>query len=138
MWRSKKFIVIALLATVLLVGSIGGIALAQTENGDDSQPKALLDRVCEIYEDNTGVAIDSGELQKAFNEAQSEAQAKALENRLAKMVENGVIDETQKQELLDWWQSRPDMPFNFGFGGRVGFHGMGGPRGFWGPCAPAE
>ena len=137
MWRSKKFIVIAILATVLLVGSIGGVALAQ-DNGDDSQPKALLDRVCEIYEGNTGVAIDSEELQKAFNEAQSEMRAEALENRLTKMVEEGVIDEAQKQELLEWWQSRPDMPFNFGFGDRGGFHGMGGPPGFWGPRAPAE
>ena len=34
----QEFIVATLVATVLLVGSIGGVALAQTENGGDTQP----------------------------------------------------------------------------------------------------
>ena len=55
---------------MVLVGSITGVVLAQTGNGDDSQakagPEALLGRVCEVYEENTGVAIDSQELEKAF------------------------------------------------------------------------
>lgn len=41
MWRSKKFIVGAVLATVLLAGSLGGIALAnegEDDNGADYQP----------------------------------------------------------------------------------------------------
>ena len=33
MWRSKKFIVIAVLSAVLLAGSIGGIALADVNRG---------------------------------------------------------------------------------------------------------
>ena len=40
MWRSKKFIIIAVIAAVVLVGSIGGVVLAQTGNGDESQPQA--------------------------------------------------------------------------------------------------
>ena len=32
MWRSKKFIIVALLAVVVLVGSIGGVVLAQTKS----------------------------------------------------------------------------------------------------------
>jgi len=142
MWRSKKFILITVLAAVVLAGSIGGIVLA-ADNGDASQPGAkygaLLDRVFEIYEQKTGVAIDQEALKDAFAQARSEMQAAAMAARLAKMVENGVIDETQAEELQEWWQSRPDdVPFGPGLRGPGGFRGMGGMRGFGGPCAPIE
>ena len=135
MWSTKKFIIAMALAAVLAIASVGGVVLAQ-ENEDEagSQPEAqraaLLERICEIYEDNTGTAIDAEELQAAFAEAQSEMREAAMEARLTEMVENGVIDETQAQELQDWWESRPeDLPFGFGLmaaGGKGpcgGFHG---------------
>ena len=34
MWRSKKFIVAAVLATVILVGSIGGVVMAADGDGE--------------------------------------------------------------------------------------------------------
>lgn len=139
MWRSKKFIIVAVLTAVVLAGSIGGVVLT---NDDENQPRArheaLLDRVCEIYEENTGIAIDADELQKAYAEAQSEMQAAVMEDRLAKMVESGVIDETQAQELQEWWESRPeDVPFGPGLRGPGGFRGMGGMHGFGGMFGPA-
>lgn len=132
MWRSKKFIIITVLAVVALAGSIGGVALAQG-NGDDNgtqpgaQQAALLERVCEIYQDNTGTAINADDLQNAFAQAQSETFAAAMEARLAEMVENGVLDEEQAQALQEWWQSRPDVPIV----PRLGGQGM--QRGFCGP-----
>jgi hypothetical protein len=136
MWRSKKVIVIAVLATVLLAGSIGGVAFAQADNGDDGQPEpkcgALLDRVCEIYEDKTGVAIDSEALKDSFAQAQGEMRNEALENHLDKLVEDGKITRDEANEFLEWQQSRPDVPVQFGFRGR----GMGGPRGWGGLSAP--
>jgi len=130
MWRSKKFIIITVLAAVLAVGSIGGIALAQ-ENEEDS-PAAkfgeFMEKVCAIYEDNTGTAINAEELQKAFTQAQSEMHTAAMEARQAKMVENGMLDETQAQELQDWWESRPeDLPFRPGLMARGGERPFGGP-----------
>jgi len=139
MWRSKKFIVVAVLAAVILSGTIGGVVLAT--NGDEIEPEALLDRVCEIYQENTGVAIDQEALKDAFAQAQSEMQIEALETRLQSLVEEGEITQAQADEYLDWWQAKPDVSFGFGFGGRGGFRGMGGPRGmhsFGWPCAPTE
>ena len=139
MWRSKKFIVVAVLAAVILSGTIGGVVLAT--NGDEIEPEALLDRVCEIYQENTGVAIDQEALTDAFAQAQSEMQIEALETRLQSLVEEGEITQAQADEYLDWWQAKPDVSFGFGFGGRGGFRGMGGPRGmhsFGWPCAPTE
>jgi len=116
MWRSKKFIIVAVLATVVLVGSISGVVLAQSDNGDDNQPPAqqgaLLDKVCEIYEQNTGVAIDPQELQNAYAQARSEMLEEALENRLQNLVEQGKITQEEADQYKAWWQGRPDMePF---------------------------
>ena len=141
MWRSKKFIVLALLAIVVLAGSIGGVALANTENGDDSQPEsqyeALLDRVCEIYEENTGVAINPQELKDAFAQARSEMRDGALDRHFQNLIDQGSISQDEADQYQEWLQARPDVPlqrpFSHGFGSR-GFHG--GPSGWGGICAP--
>jgi len=139
MWRGKKVMVIAL-AAVLLVGSSVGVVAAQ--NGDDSQPNAanqtLLDRVCEIYEENTGTTVDQQALQDAFAQARSEIQAEAMQNRLANLVEQGRITQDEADQYLEWWQARPDVAVGFGFRGHGGFCRMGGPLGWGGPGAPTE
>ena len=130
MWRNKKTVLMALLATVLLVGTIGGVAVAQANNGGDSQALdqrgALLDRVCEIYEQNTGTAIDQEALEDAFAQARSEMQAEAMQNRLQNLVDQGTITQEEADQYTEWWESRPDVelprPFGPGFGGP-------GPRG---------
>ena len=140
MTRSKKFVLVTLLATVALVGSISGVVAAQ--NGDDSQPNAanqtanqtvnqtLLDRVCEIYQENTGVAIDPQALEDAFAQAQSEKLQEALDSRLQYLVDQGKITQGEADQYKEWWQSRPDVPLGLGFGGH------GGLRGWGGLCAP--
>jgi len=146
MRRSKKLIIAAVLAGVLLFGSLGGIALA--DDGDDG-PAAkfgeFIDKVIANYE-GEGYTLESPEaLKQAFAdtrtemaEARAEMRAAAMESRLAKLVEEGKITEEEADELQGWWQSRPDVPVKFGLRGHSGFRGMGGVRGFGGPCAPAE
>jgi hypothetical protein len=128
MMRSKKFVLVTTLAAVVLVGSITGAVLAQ--NGDDSQPEArhwaLLERACEIYEDNTGVAIDSEALKDAFAQARSEMRAKALQTRLQYLVEQGTITQDEADQYTQWWESKPDVPLRFGFRARCGPLGGGG------------
>jgi hypothetical protein len=141
MWSTKKFIIAMVVAAVLAIGSVG-VVLAQ-DNGDEdvAQPEAqhaaLLERVCEIYEDNTGTAINAEELQNAFAEAQSEMRAAAMEARIAKMVENGVLDETKAQELQEWLEAMPeDLLLRPGLGGHGMHRGFGGPGGFGPPPLP--
>ena len=134
MWRSKKFIVAVVMA-VVLVGSISGVALA-TDNGDNSQPEAehgaMLERVCEIYQENTGTAIDAQALKEALAQAQGEIQAAAMENRLQKLVDEGEITQEEADQYLEWWESKPDVSIGFDS------HGRGGMRGFGGLCATME
>ena len=139
MWRSKKLIVGVVLAAALLFGSLGGVVLA-ADNGDDSQPGALFgalwDKVCAIYEEKTGDTLDQEALKDSFVQARSELQAEALQNRLQSLVDEGQITQEQADEYLEWQQSRPDVPVQFGFRGHGGFRGMGGMRGFGVPCVP--
>lgn len=132
MWRSKKFIIVAVLAAVVLAGSIGGVAFAQTST-DDSQPaaqhEAMLDKVCVIYEQNTGTAINSEELQKAFDQARSEMQDEALNNYLQSLVDEGKITQEQADQYKAWLESKPevDVPLAPGFPGHDMSRGFGGP-----------
>ena len=139
MWRSKKLIVGVVLAAALLFGSLGGVALA-ADNEDDSQPGALFgalwDKVCAIYEEKTGDTLDQEALKDSFVQARSEMRAEALQNRLQSLVDEGQITQEQADEYLEWQQSRPDVPVQFGFRGHGGFRGMGGMRGFGVPCVP--
>ena len=127
MRRHKKLIVGAVLAAVLLFGSLGGVALAD-DNEDSSQPGALFgalwDRACAIYQDNTGDDIDPEALKDAFTQARSETRAEALQNRLNYLVEQGKITQEQADEYLNWQGARPDVPVRFGFRGHGGFRGM--------------
>jgi hypothetical protein len=142
MWRSKKYLLATVLAVVVLAGSIGGVALAQTGTDDNNQPKAqneaLLDKVCVIYEQNTGVAINSAELEKAFDQARSEMQDEALNNYLQSLVDEGKITQEQADEYKAWLESKPDVgiPLAPGFPGHDMPRGFGGPGGFPGGEAP--
>ena len=134
MWRSKKSIIAVALATVVLVGVVGGTVLAQNGNEGENQPQAqhtaLLDRVCTIYEENTGNTIDSQQLKDAFAQAQGEMREEAMQNRLQYLIDQGTITQDEANQYKEWLESRPDVPVGPGFKGRGGF------RGFGGPCVP--
>ena len=147
MWRSKKYIVIAVLAAVVLVGSIGGVVLA-ADNGDTDPHEAhfdtMLDKVCEIYNANTDTDIDRDALKDAFIQARSEMlpedmpkfrkmDPEAMQDHLQELFDQGKITQEQFDEKKAWLESMSDgSPF------RCGFRGMGRPHGFPGPCAPTE
>ena len=135
MWKNKKVILVALLAGVALLGSTVGVVLAENGGGGTSQPQSgntvdtLLDRVAQIYQEKTGVAIDPQQLKDAFAQAQSEMQDKALGDWLQKLVDEGKITKDQADAYLKWWQERPNTPLPglFGHGFRGGMRG-----GCWG------
>jgi hypothetical protein len=148
MWKSKKFILIALLVVLVVGGSLGGIAIAQADDQSSSANQTgkadLLDKVAEIYEKNTGVAIDPGELQKAFTEAGQALKDEALDNYLQKLVDEDKITQEQADQykawlndrpalptdaFKQWMESRPDIPGLFGNSSGQGIRPFGGMRG---------
>jgi hypothetical protein len=152
--RKRKWLIPVVLSVVLIGGITGGM-IAAADNGSSStvaqnqtadQYQAFLDRACAIYQENTGVAIDSGQLKDALDQAQSELQEEALESRLQNLVDEGKITQEQADQYLTWWQSRPDIQAPLpglsgpGPGGGMmrgkGFGLWGGPRP--GPDAAGE
>jgi hypothetical protein len=130
MWPSKKMIIIAVSAAVLLIGSIAGVVLAQnndTGTQSNAQGVDMLAKVCTIYQQKTGVTIDETALKASFTQAENEAQLAREQSRLQDLVKQGKITQDQADQYLKWWQSRPELPGGFGFGGPGGFAGRGGP-----------
>lgn len=119
MWRSKKFIIIAVLTVLVLGGTLGGVAIAQADDqNNNTTPTATanvssyLDKVAEIYKNNTGVTIDPQELQKAITEARQTIRDEALTNYLQKLVSEGKITQEQADQFMTWWDSKPTLPID--------------------------
>lgn len=134
MWRSKKFILLAVLATAILVGGISGVVYAQEDGDEDVSPKTVL---LEKVADKLG--IDLQQLEDAFTEAIGEMRDEAQLKWLEKAVEEGLITAEEAEEYSKWWQARPDVQFGFGGQGHNRPCGPGGFRmrggcgfGFWG------
>jgi hypothetical protein len=139
--RKRKWFIPVLVVSLLLIGSIAGgaIVAAQDSSGNaEDQSQTLLERVCAIYEEQTGVTIDSEQMKDALKQAREEMRDEAFENRLQNLVDEGKITEEEAGQLLEWWQSRPDVELPLpGFGGPGPGGGIMQGRGFqhWGgPC----
>ena len=141
MWRSKKFILITLLATVVLAGSIGGIALAQNGDEEEEQVETIFDKVAAVLVAD-GVDITSDQLKDAFTTVKKNMRTEAMEKFLDKLVEEDVITQGEADDYLEWWEAKPDISFGDGFKGRFrfggGMFGMHRMRGFGGHCMPFE
>ncbi len=105
MWRKKKWIIVAVVAaTLLLVGGMSSVALAQTGSTDNTTSgKTLLARVATI------LGIDQQKVEDAFAQAQSDMRDEALDSRLQKLVDEGKITEEEAVQYKAWWQARPDI-----------------------------
>jgi hypothetical protein len=114
MWRSKKFIVISIIAAAVVAAGIGGAAYAKTSTtvaaantvlnqtantttGNDT----LLSRVAKI------LGIDQTKLQDAVKQARGDMQNDKLNTYLQNLVSKGTITQEQADTFKTWWQSKP-------------------------------
>jgi len=145
MWRKKSFIIVAVLAVLVLGATLGSVAIAHADDEDTSTTEtanasSFLDKVAEIYQTNTGVAIDPAALQQAITEARQALRDEALDNYLDKLVTDGTITQQQADdfkawldakpslpidEFQQWWNARPDVPRLFGNNNGVGMGSLG-------------
>ena len=148
MWRKKKFIIGLLVAVLVMIGSLGGVALAQ-KGDDEVQSKSLTARVAEI------LGIDQQSLEDAFSQARAEMREEALDKHLQNLVDEGIITEEEaseykgwldlkpdmseyKNKMKEWFESKPDIPDMSRFKMFGKFRGMGEIRIFGGLCLPTE
>jgi hypothetical protein len=146
--RKRKWFIPVVVSSVLLIGGITGGMIAAADNNSSSpvaqnetvnRYQTLLDKACAIYQEQTGVAINSSQLKDALEQAQSEMRGEALETWLQDLVNQDKITQEQADQYLQWWQSRPDIELPLpGLGGHGHEGGMMWGRGFqpWGgPCS---
>ncbi len=106
MSKKVKILISALVIAVLL--TMGGVTMVMAEGEEETTPrpeasaKGLLERVADILE------IDTEDLIDAFKQAQQEMEEKAFINRLNQAVEEGRITREQADEIIKWWEQRPD------------------------------
>jgi hypothetical protein len=134
MFRSKKFIIIAVLLAVAIAGCIGGVAIAQTEE-EETQTETIYDKVTAVLNAN-GIEITSDQLKDAFNEVKSQQRTAAIEKILDKLVENDKISQEEADEYSQWWSEKPETLDGLGLRGRIGLRGMHRIQMFRGLCAP--
>jgi uncharacterized membrane protein len=136
--RKRKWFVPVVVVSVLLIGGItGGVVAAASDSSINAEEQIeaanryqlLLDRACAIYEEETGVAIDQEQLKDALKQARQEMRQEALENWLQKLVDNGEITQEEADQLLEWWQSRPDVQLPLPRLARRALGGGSGPLG---------
>ena len=135
MWKRKWFLPVMVVSVLLIGGITGGLVVAANNSSSDTtagnqtqateQYQAFLDRVCAIYEEKTGVTIDSQQLKAALEQARSEMQDEAVKSWLQNLVDKGKITQSEADQLLQWWQSRPDIQLPLsGLGGNGHRGGM--------------
>jgi hypothetical protein len=133
MKKSKKLVIAIALAAAIVAGSLGGVVLA-ADNGDETESparmKVMLDKVAANYFELTGDELDIEALKNAFGQARDDMRTEALQDRLDKLVEDGVITQDEADEWSSWWALKPDASAGFGLRGHGRFLGMGGP------CSP--
>jgi LPS O-antigen subunit length determinant protein (WzzB/FepE family) len=117
MWRSKKFIIIAVLIVLVVGVTLGSVAIAQADDEDTSTTQtanvsSFLEKVAEIYQTNTGVAIDPAELQQAMTEATQTLRDEALDNYLQKLVGEEKITQEQADDFKAWLDAKPSLPID--------------------------
>ena len=77
MKRKKKLFLIGLIVVAVVLGTFGGVALAQTGDENttqaqvESRNQALLDKIATIYQEKTGDTLDTEALKEAFAQART-------------------------------------------------------------------
>ena len=115
----KMRIIIPLSIAVASVAIISfSIALAQGNEGSDSNASKLATKVAEI------LGLDTAVVDHAIKQAREELRDEAIQNKLNALVENGKLTQEQADEYLNWIQLKPEGVPTIGkpFFGKMGHH----------------
>jgi hypothetical protein len=108
MWRSKKFIIIAVLVALIAVGSTVGVVLAQDDSSGSSSSQTIWERAAAILGQN-GTSVTAGQLESAFTQARQEIRDENVDSRLDALVASGKITQEQADQIKAWLDQKPDL-----------------------------
>ena len=135
--RKRYWLTGTIVAAVMVLGIMGGVAMAQetSDEDGDSEKKSFAARVAEI------LGLDETTVQDAIDQAKAEMQEEALQAKLDWLVENGHMTQDQADEYKTWIESKPEglSPKMFGGFGKKHHRSGGSGWGGWGKSkAPAD
>ena len=135
--RKRYWLTGTIVAAVMVLGIMGGVAMAQetSDEDGDSERQSFAARVADI------LGLDETTVQDAIDQARAEMQEEALQAKLDRLVENGHMTQEQADEYKTWIESKPEGLSPKMFGGFGKKHHRFGGRGWggWGKSkAPAD
>ena len=153
---SKKVKVFISALVVALLLTVGATATVMAEGEEETTPapeadaEGLLERVADI------LGIDEEDLSNAFEQARQEMCEDVFTSHINQAVEEGLITQEQANEIIKWWELRPDDAirewrgqktdvigpgmFEYNLRSRSSFRNsqQNGPRGRFCPRLPVE
>ncbi len=105
---SRKMKVLVAMLAAILVLTIGGTAMVVAQEEEpppeqEAEANGLLARVAEI------LGISQGDLSNAFEQAKQDIKQEAFIRFLNRAVEEGRISQEEADEILQWWEQRPEV-----------------------------
>ena len=122
----KRGIIAVMLVSIVVLGVTGGVVLAQENgSGDDSPKKNFVSRLADE------LGLPESQVQDAVDKIKREMADEAIDRKLARMVEMGLLTQDEADEIKTWSDARPDsLSSGFPFGKFGGKKHLG--RGRWG------
>lgn len=113
MKKSKKVIFIVLAAVLVVGATLGAVTIANANDNGAVQAQSsnvsIFEKVAAIYQTNTGKAIDSAALQKAFQQAEQQLATEAQDKMWQKLIADGKVTQAQVDAYKKWLAARPEI-----------------------------
>ena len=98
----RRWLVGGVAAALVMLLAAGGAIMAQESEGKESRFSAFAERVASI------LGLEADDVEDAMEQAKQELAEEALDEKLAAMVEKGVITQAQADEYKAWIEAKPD------------------------------
>ena len=96
------------MVVVVMLAAAGGAIMAQEDEGKQSRFSAFAAKVADI------LGLEADEVEDAMEQAKQELADEALDDKLAMMVEKGMLTQQQADDWKAWMEARPegfDLPY---------------------------
>ncbi len=110
MSKKLKVLISTVVVALLLTVSATATVMAQGDEEEQTAPtseeaggKGLLERVAEI------LGIDEEDLAAAFKQARQEMREDVFIDRVNQAVTGGLITPEQGEEIITWWEQKPEV-----------------------------
>lgn len=87
---------------VVMLAAAGGAIMAQEDEGKQSRFSAFAAKVAGI------LGLDADEVEDAMEQAKQELADEALDDKLAMMVEKGMLTQQQADDWKAWMEAKPE------------------------------